>query len=68
VARRDDRLRAGAPLVLLLAADADPLFDEVLRFFFRTAPLVATREVEALFFFLFAFTFAKRLSPRKKTS
>ena len=69
MARREDRLRAGFPLVAPLwvfAADGVRLVKRILRFFFRTEPLVSAGDFDELFFILFAFTFAKRLSPRQK--
>ena len=74
MARREDRLRAGFPLVAPLwvfATEDARLFKRILRFFFRTEPLVSAGDfdelfVDELFVFLFAFTFAKRLSPRQK--
>ena len=66
MARREDRLRAGAPLVVPLATDGDWLVRRVLRFFFRTEPLASAGDFDGPFFFLLTFTFAKRLSPREK--
>ena len=66
MARREGRLRAGAPLVVPLATDGDWLVRRVLRFFFRTEPLASAGDFDGPFFFLLTFTFAKRLSPREK--
>ena len=66
MARREDRLRVGAPLVVPLATDGDWLVKRVFRFFFRTEPLASAGDFDGLFFLLLAFTFAKRLSPREK--
>ena len=66
MARREDRLRVGAPLVVPLATDGDWLVKRVFRFFFRTEPLASAGDFDGPFFFLLTFTFAKRLSPREK--
>ena len=66
MARREDRLRVAAPLVAPLATDGDWLVKRVFRFFFRTEPLASAGDFDGLFFLLFDFTFAKRLSPREK--
>ena len=66
MARREDRLRVAAPLVVPLATDGDWLVKRVFRFFFRTEPLASAGDFDGLFFLLLAFTFAKRLSPREK--